>query len=567
MTDLAYLRDLLIMLVVAVLVVAALNRFRIPTITGFILAGVIVGPGALGIIGDPNEVELLSEVGVALLLFGIGLELSLDRLKRLWRAIIIGGSLQVGITILTSSLIAETLGFSINVSILIGCLLAVSSTAIVLHGLEQRGEADAPHGRLTLGILVFQDLLVVPMILLVPILSGAEASIRDIAETFLRAAAIVGGVMIAARLIVPHILRYIVKTRQRQLFLLTVLLVCIGTAWLTSMAGVSLALGAFLAGLVVAGSDYRQQALADLIPFKEVFTSIFFISVGMMLSLHMVLTNIIPIALLLLAILIGKSVIVFLIGLFMRLPLRVAILAGAALAQVGEFSFVVSKTAQKTGLLSDSLNGTILPAITLSMFITPFALSLGPHIAAMADKSKMLTRFWRKFSAEETPEALPKLRDHVVIGGYGFTGEKLAASLKACGIPYLIIELNPANIERALNRGDQAYYGDITNRETLKRLKLTNASALVLVINDPNALERATRDARETAPNLHIVVRARYLQDVKRLVKAGASEVVSSELEAAIEITSSIVNRYTPALAKRKERLSDTIRQKWLNGE
>ncbi|MCP4581223.1 MAG: potassium transporter KefB [candidate division Zixibacteria bacterium] len=563
MSDIVYLRDFVVIIAIAVAVVAILHRIGIPTIAGFIFAGVIVGPHALGVVGDPREVELLAEIGVALLLFGIGLELSLDRLKRLWRPIIIGGALQVGITILAAFFISRAFGLAINVSILIGCLLAVSSTAIVLRGLEVRGEIDAPHGRLTLGILVFQDLLVVPMILLVPIISGSGSDWFDIATTLLRAFAILVGVLIAARLVVPRVLHLVAKTRQRQLFLLTVLLVCIGTAWITSSAGVSLALGAFLAGLVVAGSEYRHQVLADMIPFKEVFTSVFFISIGMLLSPMSILENIVPILLLLGAILIGKSFIVFITGLIMRLPVRVAILAAAALAQVGEFSFVVSKAAQDTGLLTDNLAGIIISAAILSMFITPFALAFGPQIAAGVGKVPVLTRLLKVVSVEDAPEKILRMQNHLIIGGYGFTGEKLAESLKACEIPYLIIELNPVNVRRAVAKGDPAYYGDITSTEVLEHLGLASARELVLVINDPRAIERAIKSARRVAPNLHITVRTNYLLDVKPLLDAGANEVVPAELEAAVEITSRIINRCDISPEEINAQLS-TIRGKWL---
>ncbi len=564
MAELTYLRDLVIILALAVVVVAILHRLGIPTIAGFILAGVIVGPHALKIIDDPHQVEILAELGVALLLFGIGLELSLDRLKKLWRPIIIGGTLQVGMTIAAAIFISRALGYSTNISILIGCLLAISSTAIVLRGLEVRGEVDAPHGRLTLGILVFQDLLVVPMILLVPILSGSGSSVGEVALTMARAVAILIGVVLASRLVVPRALHMIAKTRQRQLFLLSVLLIAIGTAWITSRAGVSLALGAFLAGLVVAGSEYRHQVLADMIPFREVFTSIFFISIGMLLSPMSFIENIIPIVLLLLAILVGKAIIVFITGMAMRLPVRVAILASAALAQVGEFSFVISKSAQATGLLTEYLSGIIIPAAILSMFITPFALAFGPHLAAGVGKMKTLTRMLKVVSVEDAPEKIRKLHDHVIIGGYGFTGEKLAESLKGCGIAYVVIELNPQNVQRAVEKGDPAYYGDITSIEVMEHLDLTHARELVLVINDPGAIARAIKAARRIAPELHITARTNYLLDVKPLLDSGATEVVPAELEAAVEITSRIVNRCKIPEGDITKQL-DRIRNKWMD--
>ena len=566
MSNLVYLRDLVIILAVAVAVVAILSRIGIPAIAGFIFAGVIVGPGALGVVSDPHEVELLAEIGVALLLFGIGLELSLDRLKRLWRPIIIGGSLQVGATVLIAYFIARAFGLPVNVSILIGCLLAVSSTAIVLRGLEVRGEVDAPHGRLTLGILVFQDLLVVPMILIVPILAGSETTIENVLFTIFHALLIIAAILLSARLIVPRILHFIAKTRQRQLFLLSVLLIAIGTAWITSNAGITLALGAFLAGLVVAGSEYRHQVLADMFGFKEVLTSIFFISIGMLLSPSLIIENIIPILLLLAAILFGKAIIVFLTGMIMYLPARVAILASAALAQVGEFSFVISSSAQNAGLLTDSLANIIIPASILSMFISPFALAFGPHLAAGMGKVKPITRLLEVISVDDAPEMTQKMKNHVIIGGYGFAGAMLAESLKACGLPYLIIELNPANVRRAIEKGDLAYYGDITSPVVLEHLGIARARELVLVINDPQANMRAIKAARLLAPDLHITARANYLLDVKYLLEAGANEVIPAELEASVAITSRIIKRCGITSEDIDKQLGQ-IRSKWLERE
>ncbi|MFZ5980115.1 MAG: cation:proton antiporter, partial [Candidatus Zixiibacteriota bacterium] len=359
MTNLAYLRDLVVILGLAVAVVAVLQRLKIPSIAGFIIAGIIVGPGALAVITDIYEVELLAEIGVALLLFGIGLELSLDRLRRLWWAIVIGGLVQVSLSILVAWAAASLLGFSGRTSLFIGFLLAVSSTAIVLRGLETRGELDAPHGRLTLGILVFQDLCVVPMMLAIPLLSGESSTTGELLKTLGHALLIIIGVLLAARFIVPHALYFIARTRQRHLFVMAVLLVCIGTAWLISQAGVSLALGAFLAGLVVAGSEFRQQALAEMISFKDVFTSIFFISVGMLLVPADVIANFTAVLLLLAAILAGKFLIVFLTAAIMRLPLRACVLTAAALAQVGEFSFILISASQGTELLTTALESSL----------------------------------------------------------------------------------------------------------------------------------------------------------------------------------------------------------------
>ncbi len=549
MDEFGILRDLVVIFAVAVVVVALLQKVGVPSIAGFIVAGVLVGPHGFALIRDVHQVELLAEVGVVLLLFGIGLELSLDRLKRLWQPILIGGALQVGLTILGAFALGQLMGLSLLSSIFLGFLVAVSSTAIVLRALNDRGEMEAPHGRLTLGILVFQDLSVVPMMLAIPILAGGGASGWSVVLTVLKAATVLVGVLVGSRLIVPWALHLVARTGQRNLFMLAVFLVCIGTAWIVSAAGVSLALGAFLAGLVVAGSDYRHQALADLIPFREVLTSLFFVSVGMLLDASALLNTPVPILAIMLAILAGKFVVVFLTAVIMRLPLRVCVLAAASLAQVGEFYFVLAHAGESAGLFDaewqESFIGPNLAAAAIfSMLIAPLALAAGPHLAAGAGRIRVLTRLLDVRTAEESAGQLSQLQDHVIIAGLGVTGQELTQSLREAGIPYLVVDLNADSVRRASRNGEPAFFGDVTSSEVLENLGAEHARELVLAINDPGAATRAVAAARRIAPQLHIIIRSRYVGDVKHLLATGANKVVPAELEAAAEITSYVLDRH-----------------------
>jgi len=503
----------------------------------------MVGPNALGLVDDVHQVEALAEVGVALLLFGIGLELSLNKMRRLWKLIVFGGAIQVGLTIAVVAGLAKGFGEPTGRAIFLGCVIAVSSTAIVLTGLRQRGVLEAPQGRVSLGILVFQDLFVVPALLVIPLLAGNGEGDGSLALALFKAIAVVVGVVVAARLIVPRWLDVVARTRQRDLFILTVFLICIGTAWAVSFAGISLALGAFLGGLVVAGSGYRHQALSDLIPFRDVLTSIFFVSVGMLLDMSTVVSNLAPITFLLGVIVIGKFVIVLVTGAVLRLPFTVAILAAAALAQVGEFSFILFSAAQGTELLVEPLTSNLLTAIILSMLITPLAIQMGPHIAAGAG---MLRGLGRRVGVR-TPDDLPGagagagVKDHVIIAGFGVTGQELANSLNDCGIAYVILDINSDNVRQAIQQVQPAYYGDVTSMEVLERMGVRRAKQLVIVINDPGATARAIKAARSLAPDLHITVRAPYVVDVNGLVQAGATDVVISELEASAEVTARVL--------------------------
>lgn len=538
MTRLVFLQDLVIILGAAIVVVALLRRLHVPSIAGFIVAGTIIGPHALQIVQDVHQVEVLAEIGVVLLLFGIGLELSLDRIRRLWRLILLGGGVQVVVTILVVLAVSLLLGRDVPTGLVLGFIIAVSSTAIVLRGLSTRGELDAPHGRLTVGMLVFQDLSVVPMVLVIPFLGHTRAD-GSVWVPLLTAAAVVLGVLVAARVVVPRFLDAIARTRQRELFVLSVLLICLGTAWMVSSVGVSLALGAFLAGLVVSGSRYREQALSDLIPLRDVLVSVFFVSIGMLLDLQVVAQNLWPTLGLFVAIISGKFVIVLLVASIMRLPLRVGVLTAAALAQVGEFSFVLVQAASGAGLLQGPLAGNLTVAIILSMLASPFALAMGPHLAAGLGRLNPLTRLLAVQTTDDM-EA-DSQRDHVIIAGYGVAGRALARALAPTETRYIIVDINTENVREAVSRGEPACFGDVTSVEVLEHLGAAHARELVIAINDSDAAGRATRAARQAAPNLRITVRTAYEIDVERLMEAGATHVVSAEDAAARAIVTRVL--------------------------
>lgn len=525
MTDLGFLKDLVIVFGAAVLVVAVLRRLGVPSIAGFILTGVITGPAALGLVGETHQVEVLAEIGVVLLLFGIGLELSLERLARIWKAVVIGGGVQVFLTIVVATAIALQFGMATGSAIFLGFIVAVSSTAVVLRGLSRRGEIDAPHGRLAMGILVFQDLCVVPMIMALPFLAGSGGSIGEVFVTVGTAVLILAGVLILSGPIVPRLLELVAKTRERDLFILTVFLVCFGIAWAVSLAGVSLALGAFLAGLVVAGSEFRHQAMSDLIPAREVLASLFFVSVGMLLDLGVVAEQLMPTLGLLAAILLGKFVIILATAAILRLPLRVGILSAAALCQVGEFSFVLLGAAPE-GLLDETVSGNLLVAIILSMMLTPMAIAAGPHIASNATRFGWLNRL---LGVDSLGGDAVLRAQHVLVAGYGMAGREVCRAVRDAGFPYIAVDANPDNVRMANAAGDRALLGDITQKEIMEELACKYAVLVVLCINDPRATELATRNLRAYVPDLPIIVRTPYEMDKQSLEKAGATEVITAE--------------------------------------
>lgn len=543
MHDFIYLKEILIILAFAIIVLFVFNRLKLPAIAGFIFAGILLGPHTLKIINDAKHIELLAEIGVALLLFGIGSELSLNKLKRLWKLVILGGLLQVGLTSIITFLICRFFGLLNNQAIFIGIVIALSSTAIVLRGLQQRGEVDAPHGRLILGILVFQDFAVIPAILILPLLIGREMDVISFAMTLLNSFAIIAIILFLALLIVPKLLGVIARTRQRQLFILSVFVISLGTAWLVTKSGASLAIGAFLAGLVISGSEFRHQAITDIIPFREIFAGLFFVSIGMLLSPNLIFENWAIVLLVLFLIILGKSLIVFLTAFIMKMPIRGCVIAGLALAQVGEFSFILLYTVKGTDLMSSFLENILISSAILSMFLTPFAMSFGPRLAAGIDKYHLLTRMMKIDTVSDPPAELCNLCNHIIIAGYGFAGRELSSALKYHQIPFVVVDLNSQNIKQASIEIGNALFGDITSEQVLENLGIHQALELVILINDPTASELAVRVARNIAPNLHISVRIPYLLDVDSLFNAGADEVISSEQEAAVQVSSQVLKR------------------------
>jgi CPA2 family monovalent cation:H+ antiporter-2 len=554
MHEIGILRDLIVIFGAALAVVVVLSRLHLPAIAGFIVAGVILGPSGLGWVRDASEVQTLAEIGVALLLFTIGLELAPEELRRLGRTLVLGGGLEVALTTGVVALACHLAGLPGPKGIFLGFLVALSSTAIVLKGLADRGEVDAPHGRLTLGILIFQDLCVVPMILLVPALGGHGGGWLAIARALLTAAIVVVATLALARLVVPRALRLVAATRGRDLFILAVVLVAAGIAWLTSLAGASLALGAFLAGVVLAGSEYGHQALADTLSLRDIFTSLFFVSLGMLLDPRVLLREAPLVLALALAVLVGKTLLVTLAGLALRLPLRVALLAGLVLAQVGEFSFVLATMGAHDGLLDAREMGLFFAASVLTLLVTPFALRFGPGIADRASRLGALGRL----GAGRGQEPLPSLRGHVVVLGYGVGGGLLVEVLRAAGVPVTAFDLNAERVLEARGRGLPVSYGDVTSREILERAGVAHARQVAVLLNDPDATLRAVRAARLAGPAVAIVARARYVSDVPRLLAAGANEAVAQELEASFAVIERVTREMRtpgPNRAELRERL------------
>ena len=538
------LNDLVIIFTLSVAVLFVSHRFRLPAIVGLFITGILAGPHGLGLISAVEEVETMAEIGVVLLLFTIGIEFSFQRLMQIKRSILVGGSIQVVLTIVVTTALAIRLGQPTGQAVFIGFLVSLSSTAIVLRIIQERAEVDSPHGRTSLAILIFQDIIIVAMILAVPVLAGETTDVGlSILLMLAKGAAIIGVVFISAKYVVPQVLFQMARTQSRELFLLTIILICLGVAWMTANAGLSLALGAFLAGLVISESEYSHQALGNILPFRDVFTSFFFISTGMLLNISVLLDRPGEFALLLLGLLALKSLIAGSAAMLLGLPLRAAILVGLSLSQIGEFSFILSKVGLDHGLLDSAVFQTFLTVSVLSMALTPFIIARGPRWA-----DALLRLPWpRRLAAGTFTVPEPKsedLKHHLVIVGFGVTGRNVARAARAARIPYGIIEMNPEIVRDEQARDEPIHYGDATQEAVLERVKIDSARIIVIVINDPTTTRRIAATVRRLNPTGHIIVRTRYLHEVKPLHNLGANEVIPEEFETSIEIFTRVLTNY-----------------------
>lgn len=533
--------ELVIILAASVLIIFVSHKIKVPPVVGFLLTGILIGPGGFSLVKDTQTVDVLAEIGVVMLLFMIGLEFTLDRLKRIQRNFWVGGGLQVVLTTAASVLVLGLLRVPIKEAVFYGFLVSLSSTAVVLKILSDRGETDTPQGQISLGILIFQDLAIVPMIALVPVLANVRsASFGAILVRFLVSAAAIGAVFASARFLMPRVLHLIVRTRIREIFLIASLFVCLGMALLTSSLGLSLALGAFLAGVVISESEYSHQVVSDILPFRDVFNSLFFISVGMLLHVGDAWRSRAVVAGLVLSILILKALVVVLTVRILGFGSRIAWLTGLALAQVGEFSFVLAGVGRANGLLPQAIFQVFLASSILTILATPFLIQASPVLASKAPKPLR----WNGRGPAPVDKAKKRTEDHVIIAGYGLNGRNLAHVLGEAGVGYVVLDLNPEAARAAAARGDTLIFGDVSSRTILREAGIDRARAIVFAISDPATTRRGVRAAREMAGDVFIIVRTRYASEIDELYALGADDVIPEEFETSVEIFTRVLERF-----------------------
>lgn len=531
MTD-ALLIDVLLAYGLALGLIVVLGRIGLPPIVALIASGALAGPSALGVVSTPEEVDQLAEIGIVLLLFTVGLDFPLHELRRLWKTAAGTGALQVGGTAVAGAAVAAFAGIGARAAVFVGLFVALSSTAIVLKELGRRNQLDSPAGRLTTGVLLFQDLCVVLLLLAAPLLAGV-ADPATIPLVIGRAAVALVGVALVGRFALPVLFTLVAVTRQREAFPIAVLVASVGMAALSAALGLSAPLGAFLAGLMLGGSEFSHQVHAEIRPLRDLLASLFFISLGMLVDPAAVAASLPLILLITVGMVVVKAAIAGGAVTLSGGPLRAAAASALYLAQVGEFSFVLGRDALALGVLPQAVWDLLLPASILTMVATPAMLGRAPKVADW-----LAAR--RKLPADAPARAVDEPR--VVLLGFGVGGRLIAAALKEFGVPYHVLDTNGAAVRLARGEGEPVTFGDATSPDTLAAVGVERARAVVIVLSDPDASLKAVRMIRSIAPKVPIFVRARYRLEAARLTQAGAI-AVAEELEASLEVLAQLLAR------------------------
>ncbi|MFO7570320.1 MAG: cation:proton antiporter [Smithellaceae bacterium] len=535
MDGLNFFHQLIIILGFSIPVIYVFNKIKLPSIIGFLITGIIIGPFGLKLIDDSAGIHFMAEIGVAFLLFTIGIEIQLSRFLKHLSEILLTGGLQVLCTFVVGVLTGLVMQLSIGQSIFIGFILAHSSSALVLKLLKDRGDEDSPQGRISIGVILFQDIMVVPMMLLIPFLAGnSGADAWMILWKLTKSIVIIVAILVAARYVVPLILERLVNMNMRDVLVISSVVITMGIAWITESLGLSLAIGAFLAGLALSDTDFTHQIISDINPFRDVFLSVFFVSFGMILNLDFLRENTGYILLSALVIICIKAAIVFGLVKTMKYSLRVALLSGVLLSQIGEFSFVLASQGFKNGIISDYIYQTFISAAVITFIVTPLLASAVYYA---------LTRQNIFHPGDDNPTGhCVDAKNHVVICGMGLNGRNLVKVLKDTAIQYVVIDLNFQKIKNAKSKGDKnTLWGDASSAEILHRANVAAARVLVIAISDRFLTRSCVSNAKAMNPRLHIIVRTKYLSDIENLLALGADDVIPEEFETSIQIFSRVL--------------------------
>ncbi len=548
--EFAVLKDIVIIFALSSLVNYLFTKIKVPTIIGYLLTGVIVGPKLLGIIKSPSEIELMAEIGVVLLLFMIGMEFSLNHLFKIRRRVFLGGFLQLSLTTIVTTFLAHSYDLNWKASLFIGFLTALSSTAVVLKILQDRSEITSNYGRTVLGILIFQDVVLVPLMLFTPFLGGGEIDYSgQIFMLLIKSVIIIGFLYVGNRWLMPRLLHHIAMTRNQELFMMIVLLICLSVALLTFQMGMPLAFGAFLAGLMISESEYSHDAFGNLITFRDTFTSFFFVSIGMLLDLGFVAEHFAVITATVIAVVLIKFVVGSLTAFLLGHTFRGTVLVGIALSQVGEFSFILAKLGKDFSILDNFFYQMFLAVAIITMSISPFMIMLGTRITKLL--LKLPIPKWMiegLFPLKQID--IPVLQNHLVLIGKDSRAQNLSKMAKYHNLPYVSIIFDPEIARQRQEKGEIVVYGDAFNLPILEKAYVSNAHIVVISIGKLDVLKIIIDKVRQLNKHASIVVRTRHIEDIEELYRIGATEVIPEEFETAIDLFERVMANF---LLPRKE--------------
>lgn len=541
--ELVILKDIVIIFAFATAVNYLFTKIRIPTIIGYLLTGIVAGPSLLGVIESPHEIEFMAEIGIILLMFTIGLEFSLNHLIKIRNIVFFGGFVQLIFTAGITALFARMYDMSWGAALFIGFLTALSSTALVLKILQERGELTSNYGRTVVGILIFQDIILIPLILLTPMLGGQTA---DIGAKLLgmgsKTLFIMALVYVGNRWIMPRVLHLIALTKNQELFLMSILLVCLAVALLTSEMGMSLAFGAFLGGLMISRSEYSQDAFSHLIPFKDTFTSFFFVSIGMLLDLSFVTENILLILSTVALVIAIKTFVAGGTAFVLGHTFRGIIVIGLTMAQIGEFSFILAKTGQAYQILTDYYYQLFLAVTIVSMATSPFLIAIAKPTANLLLKFPIPEVLIKGMFPLQEIE-VPKMQNHIVLIGKDSRSLNLSRMASRMKLPYVSIVFDPASARERQMKGEMVVYGDAMNEPILRKANLETAEVVVVSIGDAITALGVIEKVRALNKHAYIIVRSKHVADIEDLYEMGANQVIPEEFETAIELFERILKK------------------------
>ncbi|MFB0559294.1 MAG: cation:proton antiporter [Dehalococcoidales bacterium] len=521
-------------------------RLRLPVLLGYLVAGILIGPFSFGLVKNVDMVQTMASIGVVLLMFTLGMEFSIGDLKRVGKIGLGGGIAQILVTALLGFAIGKTLlNWSISDAIFFGFLIALSSTMVVLKILVERGETNSPYGRIMIAILLVQDLAVVPLMIILPALGQQATGLGYSLGITMGSALLFLGVMtVIGFWVVPLVLGQTAGARSRELFLITILAICLGAAFGTSYFGVSAAFGAFAAGMLVSRSHFAHQALADIIPLRNAFAALFFVSLGMLASPRFIVDNWSMVILVALIIVVGKFVICSVIARSFGYSLKTTLFVGAGLTQVGEFSFVLGQAGLEAGVISEYLYSLILASAILTILFTPIAFKIAEWTSGWLSTSRRLAPLTQFGSDRALIDVKKRLSNHVIVCGHGRTGSNLTDILQRYNIPYIVVELNPQIISELRAQKIPCIYGDAGNARILSMAHVSKARVLALTCPDPMAEMTATTYAKEVNPDIDIVAVLPEASVGKRLQRLGVSETVEPAFEASLEFVRHTLGYY-----------------------